>query len=116
MDALDDEFPDDPPDSLLAMAAAMTSSAGEMPSIARGWSDAIRKREATLAAARQFLTETVEAVTPDMSDTELLASLTQYRAHLADLVAACSMRAPLARTIEETATALAVSPMDSVTG
>src|SRR5262245_19670958 len=44
--------------------------------------------EPALAAARDLLS-TVEAVNPGTSRRELFAYVTQYRARLADLVAAC---------------------------
>jgi hypothetical protein len=74
---------------------------GRIPSIAREWSDATQKRETVLAAARHFLAQTAETVTPDANPAELLAWLAQYRANLAALVDAVSLRAPLVRTVEE---------------
>ena len=110
MTAFDDEYPGDPDMSLLDIAEALTSPATEISSIAREWSEATSKREAALAAASQLLVETVEAIAPDTSPPELLDCLTRYRAHLEALVTATLLRAPLVRTVEETAAALAVSP------
>jgi hypothetical protein len=107
---LDDDYPGEPHSGWLDVAEAMTSPATEIPSIAREWSDAIREREAALAAATQFLADTAEAITPGTAPADMLSCLTRYRAHLAALVAATSLRAPLVRTVEETAAALAVSP------
>jgi hypothetical protein len=45
---------------------------------------------AALAAARELLASTVEAVNPGTSRRDLLTYVTQYRKHLADLAAACS--------------------------
>lgn len=45
--------------------------------------------EAALATARELLASTVEAVNPGTPRRELFAYLTQYRARLASLVAAC---------------------------
>lgn len=109
MAASDDEHPDETTDSLLA-TEAITSPITETPSIAREWAETIRKRESALAAARQLLAETAEAITPAAAATQLLSCLTRYRAHLADLVAADTIQAPLVRTVEDTAAALGVSP------
>jgi hypothetical protein len=49
-----------------------------------------RTREGALAAARQLLASTAEAITPDTPARELLACLTRYRAGLADLAEASS--------------------------
>jgi hypothetical protein len=80
----------------------MTSATRKEP---QEWSSATRTREAALAAARQLLAGTAEAVTPGMAPEDLLTCLTQYRAHLAAVVAATSLPAPLARTLEDTAAA-----------
>jgi hypothetical protein len=47
--------------------------------------------EAALVAARELLASTVEAVHPGTSARRLFTYVTQYRARLADLVAACSV-------------------------
>jgi excisionase family DNA binding protein len=110
MTAFDDDYMGEPHMSLSDIAEALASPVTEIPSIAREWSDATSKREAATAAAAQLLAETAEAITPDTGPAELLDCLTRYRAHLAALVTATSLRAPLVRTVEETAAALAVSP------
>ncbi len=46
------------------------------------------RQQTALAAARELLTSTVEAINPGTPARELLACLTRYRARLADLVAA----------------------------
>lgn len=51
------------------------------------------RQQTALAAARELLTSTVEAINPGTSARELLACLTRYRAGLADLVAACTVPA-----------------------
>jgi|GEM_PF-3564078 len=113
MAASDDEYPGEPDEQWYKTQATLmdaTMHAGGIPSIAREWSDATRKRETVLAAARQFLAETADAITPGTAQAELLDCLTRYRAHLAALVMTTSLRAPFVRTVEDTAAALAVSP------
>jgi hypothetical protein len=46
--------------------------------------------DAALPAARELLASTVEAVNPGTSRSDLFGYVTEYRKHLADLVAACS--------------------------
>jgi len=113
MAASDDEYPGEPDEQWYKTQATLmdaTMHAGGIPSIAREWSDATRKRETVLAAARQFLAEAADAITPGTAQAELLDCLTRYRAHLAALVMTTSLRAPFVRTVEDTAAALAVSP------
>jgi hypothetical protein len=51
--------------------------------------DGTAQLDAALAAPRELLASTVEAVNPGTSRRDLLGYVTQYRRHLADLVAAC---------------------------
>jgi excisionase family DNA binding protein len=68
----------------------MTRPASDTPPTARLRPDTTRNWEETLAAARHYLAQTTETVTPATAPAELLACLTQYRAHLAAIIAAYS--------------------------
>jgi len=63
------------------------ATAGEDRGRADAWTNA-------LAAARQFLAATAEAITPDTPARDLLACATRSRAHLAALVATGSEHMP----------------------
>src|SRR5262245_12360966 len=60
----------------------VSQAAGDGLCASEGW-------EPALAAARELLASTVEAVNPGTSRPELFAYVMGYRARLADLVAAC---------------------------
>jgi hypothetical protein len=78
----------EPASTSLDIAEGRTSPVTEIPSSARERPDATRRPEAAVDAARQLLAETAVAITPDTAQADLLACLTQYRKHLAALVAA----------------------------
>ncbi len=72
---------------------------------------AIRLWEAALAAAERFLASSAGADRPDLPASELAECLGRCRANLAAVVAASRPQAPLARTVDEAAAALGVSPI-----
>jgi excisionase family DNA binding protein len=72
---------------------------------------AAQRWEAALAAARQFLTSAAAADCPDRPASEVAECLGRCREHLAALVAASRPEAPLARTVDEVAAALGISPI-----
>ena len=78
---------------------------------ARGHPDAIQRWEAALAAARQFLASPAGTDPPEMTASEMAEALGRCRGHLAALVAASRPQVPLARTVDEAAAALGVSPI-----
>lgn len=63
---------------------AITSTAPVSPA------DRQQAQENALAEARQYLAATADKVYPGLSARSLLRYVTEYRAHLATLVAACS--------------------------
>ena len=74
-----------------ASPAGMTSPGGGaalVPDTSAGVPD---QRDAALAAARQLLAETVEAVNPATPARDLLACLTRYGARLSAIIAARSV-------------------------
>jgi hypothetical protein len=75
---------------LPARDATATIKAGNKTSQSPGESASTSNGlESALVAARDLLVGTVEAVNPGTPQRELLGYVTQYRARLADLVAAC---------------------------
>lgn len=71
----------------------------------------IERWEAALAAARRFLESPACAGCPDRPESELRECLRGCLEHLTAVVAASSPSVPLARTVDEAAAALGVSPI-----
>ena len=90
---------------------AQPERAPDQARAACGHSGAIQRWEAALAAARRYLASPACADLPELTAGEMAEALGRCRAHLAALVAASRPRVPLARTVDEAATALGVSPI-----
>jgi hypothetical protein len=75
------------------------TSAIDGPVISCADSAPLSRREPALSAARRFLAETAETITPDTPAGELLACLTRYRAHLSALAADPVLSLPKAKRL-----------------
>lgn len=73
--------------------AAMADPGTERDHTAADGSGTPTELASALAAARELLARTVEAVNPSTPRRDLFAHVTQYRARLAGLVAACQTTA-----------------------
>lgn len=73
--------------------AAIAGPGTEPGHTAADGSSAPTELASALAAARELLAKTVEAVNPGTPRRDLFAQVTQYRARLAGLVAACQATA-----------------------
>lgn len=89
----------------------MTRPAGGTRPAGRDRPGAVLRWEAALAAARQFLASPACADMAGRPAGELAECLRRCREHLAAVVAASRPQLPLARTVDEAAAALGVSPM-----
>jgi hypothetical protein len=78
----------------------------------RACHDAVGEREEALAAARELLISSADAVHPGLSARTMLKYLIRYRQRLAALVAVTDPVAPIVRTVDQAADALIVSPWE----